>query len=110
VPQRLLKVSRSFGSSGIQEFFLVVLPALTPYLLIAARIGLTHALRAAVTAEMFVKIGFGGMVIDAGLDMSTANLLGMLVILAVISTGATVVLDSLARRAAPWYESRIEAR
>ena len=59
VSPRLLNVAVSFGSNPWQRFRFVVLPALFPFLLVAARVGLTHALRAAVTAEMFIGAGLG---------------------------------------------------
>lgn len=106
VSPRLLAVARSFGATPLQSFRLVLLPAVHPYILIAARIGLTHALRAMVTVQMFVSLGFGGLLNDAGLDISTADLLGLIVVLMVASTLATSVLRWISHRAAPWYRSR----
>src|SRR3546814_5579018 len=48
----LLAVARSFGASQFQTASKVVLPALFPYLIAGARIGLVHAIRAMVVAEM----------------------------------------------------------
>lgn len=108
LPARLMNVGRSFGASGLQRFRLIMLPALFPYLLVAARIGLTHSLRAMVTAEMFISTGFGGLINDAGLDLSTAPLFALIVMLMLISVTATGILRWIGRLAAPWYASRTD--
>ncbi|MGQ4274666.1 ABC transporter permease [Terrihabitans sp. B22-R8] len=106
VSPRLLNVAHSFAASDFQRFRYVLLPALHPFVLIAARIGFVHALRAMVTAEMFISAGYGGLINNAGLDLSTANLFGLIVILMAVSISATGVLRWIAGRSAPWYASR----
>ncbi|WP_119944644.1 ABC transporter permease subunit [Neorhizobium sp. NCHU2750] len=107
VSPKLVNVALSFAASPLQRFRYVLLPALHPFILIAARVGLVHSLRAMVTAEMFISVGFGGMLNDAGLDISTANLFGLIVILMAISMCATLILRAVADRSAPWYASRL---
>ncbi|MGR7994565.1 ABC transporter permease [Xanthobacter sp. ZOL 2024] len=106
VSPRLVNVARSFGASDVQRFRYVILPALHPYVMIAARVGFVHALRAMVTAEMFISAGYGGLLNDAGLDLSTAPLFALIVILMVVSVSATALMRWVAHRAAPWYASR----
>lgn len=107
VSPRLLNVARSFGATRMQCFRWVLLPALHPYVLVAARIGLTHALRAMITAQMFVGTGYGGLINDAGLDMSTAGFFALIVMLMAVSVTATGLLRVLAHLTAPWYASRL---
>jgi hypothetical protein len=59
-----------------------------------------------VTAEMFISAGFGGLLNDAGLDLSTAPLFGLIVVLMTISVGATSLLRRFAVWSAPWYASQ----
>lgn len=106
VSPRLLNVAHSFAASDFQRFRYVLLPALHPFILIAARIGFVHALRAMVTAEMFISAGYGGLLNNAGLDLSTANLFGLIVILMAISVCATGLMRRIADKSAPWYASR----
>lgn len=106
VPPRLLDAARSFGASRGQCFRWVLLPALHPYVLVAARIGFTHALRAMITTQMFVGIGYGGLINDAGLDLSTAGFFGLIVMLMLVSVLATGMLRRVAHMSAPWYASR----
>jgi len=110
VSPNLLNAARSFGATRVQCFRWVLLPALHPYVLVAARIGLTHALRAMITAQMFVGTGFGGLINDAGLDLSTAGFFGLIVMLMLVSVTATGLLRYVAHYTAPWYASRIGHR
>lgn len=106
VSPNLLNVARSFDASPLQSFRWVLLPALHPYILVAARIGFTHALRAMITAQMFISSGYGGLLNDAGLDLSTAAFFGLIIVLMVVSTSATALLRRFADRSAPWYASK----
>jgi ABC-type nitrate/sulfonate/bicarbonate transport system permease component len=107
-PQQIA-VARSFSASRWQIFRKVTLPALYPYLLTGARIGLVHAIRAMVLAEMFVIIGYGGLVHRSGLAVDTAPLLGLLVTLMIVSLALNGLLSAAGRRLAPWYEARVNA-
>jgi len=107
VDPRFIDVGRAFGASPWQSLRAVLLPALYPYVLTAMRIGLVHAIRAMVVAEMFIIVGYGGMIYRAGLSTSTAPLLGLLVTLMLVGLAANALLRGSARRIAPWYEERI---
>jgi len=110
VPPGLLDAARSFGARRVQCFRWVLLPALHPYILIAARIGLTHALRAMITAQMFIGAGYGGLINNAGLDLSTAGFFALIVMLMAVSVTATGMLRWAAHRTAPWYASKTGPR
>jgi hypothetical protein len=62
VEPRFLDVARSFAASRGAVFWKVLMPALYPYLITGARIGLVHAIRAMVVAEMYVIVGYGGLI------------------------------------------------
>jgi NitT/TauT family transport system permease protein/sulfonate transport system permease protein len=106
VDPRYLEVARSFAASRRVLFWKVLLPALYPFLITGARIGLVHAIRAMVVAEMYVIVGYGGLIHRTGLDMSTAPLLGLLITLMGVSLLATTLLRAAGRHLAPWYEER----
>jgi ABC-type nitrate/sulfonate/bicarbonate transport system permease component len=103
---RFLDVGRAFAASRLQLFWKVMLPALYPYLITGARIGLIHAIRAMVVAEMYVIVGYGGLIHKTGLQTSTAPLLGLLLTLMVVSILANTTLRLVGRRLAPWYDER----
>lgn len=106
VSPELLQTARAFESSRMQTFFKVLLPALYPYIVAGMRIGLAHAIRAMVIAEMYVIVGFGGVVYNAGVEISTVSLIGALLTIMVVGVVLTEMLKWLGRRTAPWYEER----
>jgi ABC-type nitrate/sulfonate/bicarbonate transport system permease component len=104
-PQQIA-VARSFSATRLQIFWKVIMPALYPYLLTGARIGLVHAIRAMVMAEMFVIIGYGGLIHRSGLLIETGPLLGLLLTLMIVSLLFNWLLRESGRRLAPWYEQQ----
>lgn len=100
--RRLLDVGRSFGASRVQAFRTIMLPALFPYLLAGARIGLVHAIRSVVLAQLFILTGIGGLLQEAGMDVSTARLLALLVVIMGIGLLASHGLGRVAIWLAPW--------
>jgi ABC-type nitrate/sulfonate/bicarbonate transport system permease component len=102
----LLQTARAFESSRVQTFFKVMLPALYPYILVGMRIGLAHAIRAMVIAEMYVIVGFGGVVYNAGVEISTVSLLGSLLTIMLVGVALNEALKWFAQRTAPWYSER----
>ena len=106
VSPELLQAARAFEASRTQTFFLVLLPALYPYILTGMRIGLAHAIRAMVIAEMYVIVGFGGVVYNSGMETSTVSLLGALVTIMLVGVALTEALKWFGRRTAPWYADR----
>ena len=103
----LVAVARSFGASGLQTTVKVVFPAVYPYLIAGARVGLVHAIRAMVMAEMFVILGYGGLIHQTGMMADTEPLIGLLVTLMIVSVLATWLLRVVGNKVAPSYEQRI---
>ena len=83
-----------------------MIPAIYPYLLTAARIGLVHAIRAMVTAELFVIVGYGGLIHQSGLSIETGPLLGLILTLMIVSLLGDLILRGVGRWVAPWYEQQ----
>jgi ABC-type nitrate/sulfonate/bicarbonate transport system permease component len=104
--RHVLDVGRAFAASPFQQFWKILLPALYPYLITGARIGLVHAIRAMVVAEMYVIVGYGGLIHKTGLQTSTAPLLGLLFTLMLVSLLANETLRWFGRWLAPWYNER----
>jgi ABC-type nitrate/sulfonate/bicarbonate transport system permease component len=107
IDPRYIDVGRSFGAGIWPMFRSILLPALYPYIITGMRVGLVHAIRGMVMAEMFIILGFGGMIYRAGYSISTAPLLALLVVLMLVSIAANEVLRILGRIFAPWYEERL---
>lgn len=100
-----IEVGQSFAASPLQKFTKIMLPALLPYLMIAARLGLGQALRGMILGEMFVVVAFGGLIQNAGLEISTATLLALLLILMTIALLLNALLQALTRSIAPWLRA-----
>lgn len=103
ISPRLLDVARSFGAPKAMVFRRILLPALFPYIVTAARLGIVHALRAMVVAELYVVFGFGQLIQQAGFEVSTAPLLALLVILMLASLFLNGALALIGNALAPWY-------
>jgi len=103
-----IDVARAFSTGRVDTYRKVIMPALFPYLITGARLGLVHALRAMIVAEMFVISGYGGLIFHTGLDISTAPILAYLLLLMAVSLGANMVLQRIGQAAAPWYEARMQ--
>ncbi len=106
IEPRWIDVGRAFAAGRLQLFWKVLLPALYPYLITGARLGLVHAIRAMVVAEMFIIVGYGGLIYNSGLLVSTAPLLALLVMLMLVGIVANGALQWIGRVLAPWYEQR----
>lgn len=109
IDPKMIEVARSFSAGTLHRYTKVILPALFPYLITGARLGLIHAIRAMVVAEMYVIVGYGGLIFQTGQDLSTAPLLAYLLTLMVVSIGANKALQLAGRWTAPWYEARMRA-
>jgi ABC-type nitrate/sulfonate/bicarbonate transport system permease component len=110
IDPKLVDAGRSFSVAGVSLYHMVLLPALYPYLVTGARLGLIHAIRAMIVAEMFVITGYGGLIFQTGLDLSVAPLLAYLLLLMIFSTTATEFLQRIGNITAPWYEARQQLR
>jgi ABC-type nitrate/sulfonate/bicarbonate transport system permease component len=55
-----------------------------------------------VVAELFVLVGVGRLLHDAGFDISTARILSLLVVIAAVGIAANALLSFAARWLAPW--------
>lgn len=107
IDPKMLDVARSFNSTRFDTYKKVVLPALFPYLITGARLGLVHAIRAMVVAEMFVIVGYGGLIFQTGQDLSTSPLLAYLLTLMIVSVGCNLLLRWAGNRVAPWYDAKM---
>ena len=59
-----------------------------------------------VMAEMFVIIGYGALINQAGMEINTSSLLGLLLTLAFVSLIANAMLSQWGKYLAPWYEQQ----
>ena len=56
---------------------------------------------------MFIITGYGGLIFQTGLDISTAPILAYLVTIMIVSIGSNIILRYIGQKMAPWYEARM---
>lgn len=102
----LIKAARVLGAKQKHIFFRVIIPASTPYILVAARLGLSASLTTLIAAELTgASKGLGTMIQRAGgyFDMGTV-LMGIIVV-GIIGLLLEQIVKLLERRLTGWQET-----
>lgn len=101
----LIEMSRSFGASQGQVFWMVTLPSALPLILAGLRLGMARAMKGMVNGEIFVALtGLGALIRTYGGRFDAANMFGvLLLILAVAVTGVGLV-QVVERRLTGWAD------
>lgn len=103
----LIKAARTFGATDRHLFFTVIVPASFPYILVAARLGISTALTSLIASEMTgSKVGLGNMIQEASLYFDMARVIMGILVIGLIG----LVLDKsvlfLERKLTTWQEVR----
>ena len=109
VDTTLLKAARVLGANERDIFFKVVIPASTPFILVATRLGLSVALTTLIAAELTgASKGLGTMIQRAGgtLDMGTV-LMGIIVV-GIIGLLFEQIVKFMERRLTGWQETAVQ--
>jgi NitT/TauT family transport system permease protein len=100
----LMDVGRSFGASGAQRMRLIVLPALTPFLFAALRVGSARAINGMITAELFfAAVYLGGILKQASQNFDTARAIAVVVVICLLGLIVQTAIGLLEARVAHWY-------
>ncbi len=100
----LMDVGRSFGASYGQRFRLVVLPALTPFLFAALRVGSARAINGMITAELFfAAVNLGAIMKRGAQNFDSATVLSVVVLVCVLGLLAQSAIDALEGRLLRWH-------
>jgi ABC-type nitrate/sulfonate/bicarbonate transport system permease component len=101
----LIKAARSYGASEFQMFKEVIFPSTLSYIITGIRLAIGRALIAVVVAEMLAaNKGIGYAIRHASELFRTAEYLGYVVVLMVVSVILTQVLKMIERKIAPWRQ------
>lgn len=93
----------SFGASHWQVLRHIVLPAATPEILTAMRVGIGFGWTTLVAAEMVAaKTGIGYMVLSASQFLQTAVVIMGIIIIAIIAYLFDLIMRGLERKLVPW--------
>lgn len=106
ISARYVNAARSFSISGFGIYRTILIPGLYPYAITGIRLGLIHALRAMIMAEMFVITGFGGLIYQAGMDITVTYMMSYILLLMLFSVLATSLVEYFGHKSAPWYRAK----
>lgn len=109
VDRGILDVSRSFGTSKTKTFWSVILPAISPSVMSAFRLGTTRSIRGIILAEFYVAHGYGGFLREVGnTSISTAPVLALALTLMFAGFGLRKSMGIVQRRLVPWADVESE--
>lgn len=102
---RLLAVGRSFGAGSWRNARLVLLPASTPFLFAALRIGVVRAVNAMITAELFLAtVNLGAIMKQASVRFDSAAVLGILFLMSLLGLLLQELLLLAEQRMGRWMQ------
>jgi NitT/TauT family transport system permease protein len=104
VRRELIDVGRSFGASRMTRLRLIILPALSPFLFAALRVGIARAINGAITAELFfAAVNLGTIMKRASQNYDTATVLLIVLLVSLLGLLSQTLLGRLERRLLRWH-------
>jgi ABC-type nitrate/sulfonate/bicarbonate transport system permease component len=101
----LIEAAHAFCANRRQVLRTVTLPNAVPIIVGGLRIAFARALVGVIVAEFFGAVsGVGFAIVAASQSYQTARLLGYVVIIGIVGLAASLELEALERRLAPWRE------
>lgn len=102
----LIEAAQAFCANRRQVLRTVTLPNAVPIIVGGLRIAFARALVGVIVAEFFGAVaGIGFAVVAASQAYATARLLGYVVIIGIVGLAASLGLEALERRLAPWRDA-----
>jgi NitT/TauT family transport system permease protein len=107
VDETLIKAARVLGADDRVLFFRVILPATTPFIITAIRLGIAVALTTLIAAESTGAIaGLGMRIRSLSNTFETAPMMLYIIIVGIIGMLAEKTLKFFERRLTSWQEKR----
>jgi NitT/TauT family transport system permease protein len=112
VDEDLVMLSRGLGAGRLQYLWKIALPTALPYILAGARLAITLSIIGAVIGEFVVSnAGLGFLILQGSGQLLPEQLVGALVVLAVIGILLYYAIRLLERFITPWaYEQQVKPR
>lgn len=108
VDETLIKAGRVLGANDRVMFFKIVVPASTPFIITALRLGLSSSLTTLVAAEMTgASMGLGTMIQTSSQYFEMDVVLMGIVIIGIIGLVLQNVVKLLEKKVTGWQEKRI---
>lgn len=103
----LIKAARTFGANDKDIFLTVVVPASFPYILVAARLGISTALTSLIASEMTgSRAGLGNMIQEASLYFDMTRVILGIAVIGTIGLALDKLLLYLEKKLTAWQEVR----
>lgn len=107
VSATLVEMARAFETPPRALFWKVVLPGAVPSIMVGLRLGISHAVKGVIIAEMLTAMaGLGGLIMSYGGAYRSGHLLAVVFTSLIIVLAVTQLFSALHRRLAPWDPGR----
>jgi len=98
-----IELARSFGANERQLFWVVLLPAALPLIMVGLRTGIARAVKGMIDGEMVIAlVGLGAALIRYGGRFEVDRLMAVLLIVILVSVALTQTMQFIEHRAARW--------
>lgn len=102
-PDDQVELMTAYGGSRLQTFFMVKLPNALPYIFAGLNVAATLSVIGAIVGEFLgADRGLGYIVLSAGLQLNMGTVFAAIVIMALIATSMSVVIQFLERKIIFW--------
>ncbi len=102
VDQNLIETARAFRTNKWRMFTQIYLPAAAPFVVAGVRLGLGMALKGFVIAEIWVIVGTGKLLIEAGSLRILDTYFAIALVIGAIGIGTNEAMKALERRLRPY--------
>lgn len=107
----LIKAAKVLGAKNRDIFFRIVIPASTPYIFVAARLGLSSSLTTLIAAELTgAQKGLGMMIQKAQAYYDRETMLLGIIVVGIIGVAFERVVHLLERRLTGWQETQAQQK
>lgn len=102
VDRNLLETAAAFCTPRLQVFTKIILPAALPYVIAGLRLGLGHAVKGMIIAELWIILDTGRRLIDLGLARKLPEYFALALWVVIFGALSTQLLLILQQRLTPW--------
>ncbi len=102
VDPELLETASAFCTPRLRLFTRIIMPAALPYIITGLRLGLGHAVKGMVIAELWVIVDTGKRLIDLGFARKLPEYFALALWIVIFGAVASQLLLILQKRLTPW--------
>ncbi len=102
VDPNLLETAAAFCTPRLRVFSKIILPAALPFVIAGLRLGLGHAVKGMVIAELWIIVDTGKRLIDLGFDRRISENFALALWIVIFGAISNQILLILQKRLTPW--------